>query len=192
MNTPTHLIAASAILARPNRPLRNYAVLAGAVIPDLFIYILSTWALLAGRMNEDLWQITYWQEPWQSLGAISNSVPLALAILGIGIWRKWAWLSLMAAALLIHAALDFPLHADDAHRHFWPISDWRFHSPVSYWNPDHHGLWGGMLDCAVLFAGLGILWLRFTAKWVRMSLAILAGLGIVYLSLIIAFALHAL
>lgn len=188
MNTPTHLIAASAVLSRPHRRLRNRAVLAGALIPDLFIYILSGWALLTGRMNEDLWQITYWQEPWQSLGAISNSVPLALAILGIGIWRKWAWLSLMAAAMLIHAALDFPLHADDAHRHFWPISDWRFHSPVSYWNPDHHGLWGGILDCAVLFAGLAILWLRFTAKWTRFLFAILAALGIVYLSLIIGIA----
>jgi len=30
--------------------------------------------------------------------------------------------------------LDFPFHAEDAHKHFWPLSDWRFHSPFSYWD----------------------------------------------------------
>lgn len=26
-----------------------------------------------------------------------------------------------------------------AHRHLFPLSDWRFASPVSYWDPAHHG-----------------------------------------------------
>jgi len=189
MNTPTHLIAASAVLARPGAQIRNRAIIAGALIPDLSIYLMSAWAILAGRMNEELWQVTYWQEPWQTLGAVTNSVPLAFAIFALGIWRRWPALQVFAGAMLIHAALDFPVHAEDAHRHFWPFSDWRFHSPVSYWDPQHHGLWGGLLDCGVLFAGIALLWARFTAVWVRGVLGALAALGLVYAGLIISFGL---
>ena len=28
---------------------------------------------------------------------------------------------------------------DDAHRHFYPLSDYRFISLVSYWDPRHYG-----------------------------------------------------
>jgi len=188
MNTPTHIVAASAVLARPDAPLRNRAMIAGALIPDISIYVMSVWAILTGRMNAELWSVTYWQDPWQTLGALTNSVPIAVAILAVGLWRRWTWLSVLAGAMLIHAAMDFPVHADDAHRHFWPISDWRFFSPVSYYDPKHYGLWGGLLDCTILFAGIAALWMRFGARWVRITLGILTALGLVYAGLIISLA----
>lgn len=181
------MIAAAAILAKPNAQKRNWAIMAGALIPDISIYVMSAWAIATGRMNRELWEVTYWQDPWQTLGAITNSVPLALLVLALSLWRKWPWLTALAFALLIHAALDFPVHADDAHRHFWPISDWRFHSPVSYWDSDHHGFWGGLSDVSVLFAGIAILWARFKALWVRILLAALAILGIAYTAMLFSF-----
>ena len=189
MNTVTHIIVASAALSRENTPARNRAVVAGALIPDFSIYIMSAWAIATGRMNEELWQVTYWQEPWQILGAITNSVPLALLLIAMGLWRKWPVLSVLAGAMLLHAGLDFPLHADDAHRHFWPISDWRFHSPISYWDPNYYGFWGGLLDFACLFGGLAILWLRFKTRWVRATVGVLAALGLIIVALMIGNAL---
>ncbi len=185
MNTASHIIVASAALSRENAPSRNRAIIAGALIPDFSIYVMSVWALATGRMNEDLWQVTYWQEPWQILGAITNSVPLALLLLAIGLWRRWTVLSVLAGAMVIHAGLDFPVHADDAHRHFWPVSDWRFHSPLSYWDRDHYGFWGGLLDFTCMFAGIALLWHRFQARWVRILLGGLAALAALFVAIMI-------
>ena len=44
-----------------------------------------------------------------------------------------------AASGLAHIACDFFLHHTDAHRQFWPFSDWRFRSPLSYWDSAHYG-----------------------------------------------------
>lgn len=172
MNTPTHIIVSLAVFAEPGERKRNLIVLTGAIIPDVFIYVLSAWALATGQFNGELWSVTYWQEPWQTLGALSNSVPLALLLLIISLWRDWQLLKVIALVLLIHALMDIPLHADDAHRHFWPISDWRFMSPVSYWDRDYHGWLGSLFDLTCLIVGAGLLWRRFPALWVRLALAV--------------------
>ncbi len=189
MNTPTHVIAAAAILARPERPKRNLMILAGALVPDVSIYIMCVWALATGQFNDTLWSVTYWQEPWQTIGAITNSTPLALLLLGIGVWRKWPLLSVFALALLIHGVLDFPLHADDAHRHFWPVTDWRFESPISYWNREHNGGLGSLLDAAILLIGIFILWHRFSTRWVRVALGLLTLLCLIAMTASLFFAL---
>ncbi|MEM6535075.1 MAG: cobalamin biosynthesis protein CobQ [Pseudomonadota bacterium] len=190
MNTPTHVIAAAAILAKSGDNRCNMVVMAGALIPDLSIYALVIWAALAGRLDTSLWSETYWSEPWQTLGAVSNSVPLALVLLAISVWRAWPILGVFAAALLVHAVLDLPVHADDAHRHFWPVTDWRFVSPISYWDSDHHGAYGRLLDCVILLAGIAVLWRRFETSWVRWLLGLLAAMaaGLVCLNLWLAFA----
>ena len=46
---------------------------------------------------------------------------------------------MIGAAALLHLTFDLPFHHDDAHPHFWPFSDWRFTSPLSYWDPAHDG-----------------------------------------------------
>ncbi|MEL7491914.1 MAG: hypothetical protein AAGJ73_14450 [Pseudomonadota bacterium] len=172
MNTPTHLIAAFAVLARPQSPRRNLAVVAGALAPDVWIYVFFTWAqFFTAYSMEEIWRDVYWTQPWQFFGAISNSAPVALALAMIAAWRKSELLSAFAFALLIHAALDFPVHADDAHRHFWPLTDWRFISPVSYWDADHHGTLGALIEAAVFFAAAIVLWRRFPARWARGTLA---------------------
>lgn len=183
MNTLTHVVAAAAVLAQPDKPIRNRVILLGALVPDLSIYVMCVWALATGNFDGSLWSEIYWSEPWQTVGAVTNSLPLALLILSVGLISKSVLLNVFACALLIHAGLDFPLHADDAHRHFWPVTDWRFHSPVSYWDPDHHGLLGQMFDSAVLFASLAVLWRRFDGRRVRMALIVLAGLGLIWTGL---------
>ncbi len=176
MNTVAHMVIASAALASPNAPKRNWAVLIGALIPDASMFVFFAWSRLQGWSGDETWNVQYWNEPWQTLGAVSNSLALFGALLILALWRKWSLWSVLASAALLHIALDFPLHADDAHRHFWPISDWRFFSPVSYWDPAHNGLIGGAIETVSMLFAAGVLWWRFTnARW-RLLFASLASL----------------
>lgn len=97
-----------------------------------------------------IWREAYYQPFWQEIFAVGNSIPLALV--GWGLCYRWRlqWGQVFCASMLLHHALDLPLHHDDAHRHFWPLSQLRVISPVSYWDPDHYGLWGAGLEVGLL------------------------------------------
>lgn len=180
MNTLAHMVVASAALTRPASPKRNMAVLAGAFLPDLSMFVFFAWSRLQGWTGEETWDVQYWSEPWQTLGAISNSAVLFGLLFAVALWRRWSLVAILSAAALIHIAFDFPLHADDAHRHFWPLTDWRFASPVSYWDLDHHGLLGGTIETAVTLIALVLLWRRFaSARWraLWIGLGVLQGLA---------------
>ncbi len=79
----------------------------------------------------------------------------------------WRWVSVFAIGALLHVLADFPVHTDDAHVHFWPITDWRFFSPVSYYQRANYGDIVGGVEIVV---GLGLaallLW-RFRNIWAR-------------------------
>lgn len=64
------------------------------------------------------------------------------------------------AGMAIHVALDIPVHHDDGPLLLFPF-EWtvRFRSPVSYWDPRHHGDVVGMIEYAVM-AGLALYLLR--------------------------------
>lgn len=165
MLTTTHLLVAGGALARPTqRWFQAAAVWLGGLTPDLSVFVM----VVVGRLTADdanLWRPPdglYWTEPWQTLSAISNSVPLYAGLAGAGYLaqryseRLGPWgvaVMLFAGAALLHVALDFPVHVEDAHVHFWPFSDWRFHSPVSYWRRDHYGDIVGTIEA---IAGVGL------------------------------------
>ena len=69
---------------------------------------------------------------------------------------------------------DLPLHNDDAHRHFFPFSDWRFSSPVSYWDPQHYGYWASLVEFSCVLLASIFLYLRNAVlrPWVASILAI--------------------
>lgn len=178
MNTIAHMVIASAALSRVDAPKRNWAVLAGAFVPDASMFVFFAWSRIQGWSGDETWNVQYWNEPWQMLGAASNSFVLFGALLAFAVWRKWPLVGVLAGAALLHVALDFPLHADDAHRHFWPLSDWRFESPISYWDPDSNGLMGGAIETVCALGALAVLWLRFKpVKW-RILFALLALLQV--------------
>lgn len=179
MMTPTHVVIGAALLAKPGADLRNWAAIAGSLAPDLSVYAMFALGRLAwGLTDADLWPGPtglYWQEPWQTLSAISNSFPLFLALLAIGLLLKREVIWVFAAAALVHLAGDFPVHHDDAHIHFWPFSDWRFRSPVSYWNPAYNGDVFSKLELAASILLMLWLWWRFTGARVRIAIG--AGLA---------------
>ena len=173
MNTPTHLLIGAVALARPDDRSRNSAVVVGSLLPDMPIYLMWLGAKFVFRVPErEIWQHLYWSEPWQTLGAIVNSLPLYLTLLVLAWGRGMEWLRIFALAALLHLAFDFPFHNEDAHRHFWPISDWRFRSPLSYWNSAHHGDIVGIVEIAMALVLIVVLWRRFTDWRVRAVLCV--------------------
>ena len=174
MNTQTHLLLAAFALGKKATPRERHAILVGAVLPDLSIFVMTLTGVLQGRSGEDLWTQMYWSEPWQTLSAVSNSVFLWVAVAALGFAIGWRWLGLLGAAALLHLAFDVPFHADDAHRHLWPVSEARWHSPLSYWDRDHYGLWVSLAEAAGGLALAAALWRRHAGRWARAALALCA------------------
>ena len=169
------MLTAAALLTKSGDQRRNWVVLAGALLPDLSIFALVGWARLVENLpHRQIWREIYWQEPWQTLSAISNSFVIWVCIALLAYWLGWRIVMFLASAVLIHLCLDFPFHAADAHKHFWPLTDWRFQSPLSYLNDHHHARWVGALELGLVLISMAVLWQRFHNRLVRGGLV--AGL----------------
>ena len=103
------------------------------MLPDLPIAVLYLDARFRRRLpSERIWAEVYQERFWQDLIHGLHSFPLALLGCAVAVaLGSQAWFAAFAS-LLFHALLDFPIHAQDAHRHFFPFSQFRFISPLSY------------------------------------------------------------
>lgn len=180
MNTPAHLVIAAAAYGAPDKPKQTWAAILGGLAPDFSLYFLSIWArFIEGHSWDYIFRTLYFSETWQTVFAIDNSFFVWGGLLAVGlVWSKpitWAF----AAGGLTHVLLDFPLHHDDGRAHFWPVSDWVFESPVSYWDPSAYGNIVGPIEAA-LVVGLCIwMWTRYrsTLSRIILSLAIASQLA---------------
>lgn len=202
MLTTTHILIAGAILTRRRAPKRQNALaFFGGFFPDLSVFLMVAFSSITSIGRGNMWRSPdglYWQEPWQSFSAISNSIPL-YAVLGLSAWlltmyvplyrQYWRLLSVFAAGALLHVLADFPVHTDDAHVHFWPVTDWRFYSPVSYYQSRNYGDIVGAIELVVGIGLVGLLLWRFRNIWARVFiLALLApyfiSLGFIFRSFV--------
>lgn len=193
MNSPTHSLLALALLSKQGHTKRNWAIFIGSFIPDIAIYIWAPYQKFVNGVNgTEMWEKLYFEAPMQNLIAYLNSFPIygVSAIIGyLGKSKTWGKLLFMfSVAALIHLATDMPVHGHDAYRHFWPISDWRFYSPLSYYETDLHGQWVGLFEMFIAFISIYILWKRFPKLWVKIMLGILA---VLYVLMQLAFRLAA-
>lgn len=193
MNTQSHILLASALFAQPGQPLRNAAVVAGAIVPDASIFVMWGYGRLIGASEEKIWGEFYWLPQWQEVSAITNSLPLFAGLLVFGFFAGSsdvrrssmqhfadAPLSAMAMAIcffslaaLVHIAIDLPLHVHDGHPPFWPFSDVIFRSAVSYWDPQYHGNIVSLAELLLAAMLVILLWRRFRS-WAARSVLILA------------------
>ena len=185
MNSPTHSLLALALLSKKGHTKRNWAVFIGSIVPDLAIYLWAPYQrFVNGVSGTEMWRELYFQPPMQNLIAFFNSIPIYLALAAIGwVLRTKTFgkiLLFFALAALIHMATDMPVHSEDAYRHFWPISDWRFYSPLSYWDSDHHSFWVSLIESAIALTCVVVLWRRFPKLWVKILLSLLAVFYIVF------------
>jgi hypothetical protein len=153
------------------------AAAAGGLAPDAPSFVLVLWAALVERRPlGEVFDQLYFSPEWQAILAPSHSAPLWLLLLGSALLFRKPLLTAFAASGLLHQLFDFALHAEDAHRHLWPLSDGRFLSPVSYWDPAHYGAFAAPLE-AVLGVGLALLVRRMlTGRRLQMAMAGIAAL----------------
>jgi len=139
MNTQAHAIFNLALLGRKSRPEWNPLIILGALIPDLAMFAFYALLKGAGIPDSQIWREEYYRPFWQDVFDLFNSIPLALIGMVVMLRFKRTGLALLFASVILHCLEDLPLHVDDGHRHFWPFSQFRFESPVSYWDPNHYG-----------------------------------------------------
>lgn len=179
MMSSTHSLLAMALLSKRGDRKRNWVVFAGSVLPDAAIYFWAPYQQwVNGVSGEEMWRELYFADPMQSLIAYFNSIPIYAALAALGyVMRAKTWGKLIlffALAALVHIATDLPVHNHDAYRHFWPFSDWRFISPFSYYEQDHHAGWVSLLESALALISIAVLWRRFPKLWIKFVLGVFA------------------
>jgi len=174
VNTPAHAVINWLILGRRDRPELAVPIVAGSVLPDLSMILFYAYHKALGTQESMIWGVHYHQRQWQAFFDVFNSLPIILIGLAVA-WRLRAmrWCALFAA-MGLHVLLDLPLHNDDAHRHFFPLSDRRFHSPVSYWDPAHYGDIVSACEIVAVAVGGVVLWRRYQSMSLRLMCAALA------------------
>ena len=140
MNTPSHAIINLAILGRPQHPEWNLLIVTGGILPDIPIFLFYFWAKYIARLPEaTIWSKAYYEPVVQNIVALFHSIPLAAIGWLIACYFGWQSVQILFISIILHSLGDLPVHNDDAHRHFYPFSNYRFISPLSYWDRNHYG-----------------------------------------------------
>ena len=167
----------------PGKTGRNALAVAGGIVPDAAIFLLYAVEKLRGTPESEIWSSVYYSAFWQDVVAWGNSIPLWTTFLALGaicsLKFKWhrvgAALMVFAGSCLAHMACDFPVHVEDAHRHLFPVSNWRFRSTVSYWDPQHFGVKFAIFESALGIMLSGWMLMRFGNVWARLGIGFLAA-----------------
>ena len=149
MNTPAHLLLGAAVMGRRGERALVWAALAGAMLPDLSLYLLAGGALQILNIPPDrVFNELYYSDLWQGIFAVDNSVFVWGGLLALALWQRTGWAVALTGAALLHLTLDLPLHHDDGRAHFWPLTSWVFESPISYWDRSQGAGWVAPLEAA--------------------------------------------
>ncbi len=153
MNTPTHYIVNLVLLGKTIAPNQTIAITVGAILPDVPIFIFYGITKFIYQLpDQQIWGKAYYDPFWQTLIAIVHSFPLAAIALLLCLWWQWDAGAMACLSMICHSLLDVPVHHEDAHRHFFPFSDYRFVSPISYWDPAHYGQWVALVEVVGVLA----------------------------------------
>ena len=182
LNTPAHGVLAMLVLGRRDRPQELAPIALGAVLPDLpMLLFYAVHKLALGTPEHVIWSSAYFQPAWQGIFDTAHSLPLIA--LGIFVTHRLAWRRafLVLASMALHAACDLPLHHDDAHRHFFPLTDWRFSSALSYWDPAHYGRQFALFEIALVAVGSATLLRRHRTGAARALVGVFVGIYVLFI-----------
>jgi hypothetical protein len=179
MNTPAHLLLAAAVFAKPDSPKITSAAIIGGLIPDVSLYVMAAFSLFVlGNTPDYVFNVQYFSDNWQQVFAVDNSFILWGILLAFALWIKKDWLIALSGGAFLHLCFDFALHRNDARMQFWPLSDWVFRSPFSYWDNAYYGATISTLEQSLVLGLLFLLWRKFKSLKMRIFYAILAALNV--------------
>lgn len=153
MKTPSHAIINLAILGRTQHSELNLLIVTGGVLPDIPIFLFYFWAKYVVRLPEaTIWSESYYEPFVQNIVALFHSMPLAAIGWLIAYYCGWQNVQILFISMILHSLGDLPVHHDDAHRHFFPFSNYRFISPFSYWDRNHYGAIVSVVEMLLVLA----------------------------------------
>ena len=163
MITPSHLIYSWALAKWTEKTVidgpkkhRTAAFVVGALLPDIPVYVFFlVCGVLLGYGHEQLWDDMYFNSGWSVAFTLSHSLLFWPGIYLVAKYKRWLVAQWVAISAVFHTVVDFCVHTADAYAHFWPLTDWRFVSPISYWDRASYGQYVGCFDAALV---LGLLW----------------------------------
>lgn len=151
MNTPGHYLINLAVLGKTIAPQHNVALTIGAILPDIPIFVFYLITKFVYQMPESqIWSQAYYKPLWQNTIALFHSIPLAIIGTVIFYYLDWQVGMFLCISMVCHSLLDLPVHHDDAHRHFYPFSEYRFISPFSYWDVRHYGRYVALIEMVLV------------------------------------------
>ena len=165
MNTPTHVVLNALVLGHGRWRPHWLALTGGALVPDLPMLVFYVYErIVLGTPDRVIWSTRYFDPGWQTFINVFNALPL----IGLGAYLAWraraaAWLAFFAS-MAVHCVTDLLVHREDAHAHFFPLSSWRFVSPVSYWDPRHYGAVVGLVELVLVLGGAAVLMTCYTHR----------------------------
>jgi hypothetical protein len=177
MNTQSHALMGAVLFGRA-MPKRAWVGLFGGITPDVPMLAIVLTLKATGVSGQKIFDEMYWENWWQITNAIAHSFFMWAGLLVIGlVMRKssgdrWTLLSIFAGSALLHSCIDFGVHREDAHMSFWPVSRYKFMSPVSYYDSAHYGRAFSMFEAALGLGMAVVLALQFKNVIVRGLLAV--------------------
>lgn len=173
MNTQSHAIINLFLLRKiygdkkHNIPYFHRLVIFGSILPDLPMFFFFAFYTFLGVSQNTIWGELFFRADWQVLFNMFNSIPLFLMVVLIAVLVKNKSVFVFGIANLMHFFVDMLLHQEDGRAHFYPFSNYKFHSPISYWNPEYFGGIFSVFE-TLLILGLSIpLWKGLKNKWAR-------------------------
>jgi hypothetical protein len=187
MNTQTHVIMGAVLFGR-TIPRRAWIAAAGGLLPDVPMFLIVAALKLWGVSDREIFGTLYWQNWWQVINAIGHNFLLwgLLAVLAVAMRERlsntlgaiegWSLVFIFSASVLLHAVIDFLCHREDAHMSLWPLTRWKFISPVSYWDDRYYGQYFGAFEAGLGLVFAVVLFRRFQNFWVRSILGLAMAL----------------
>lgn len=169
--------------SRFKQTLNTKGLVFGGFLPDCPTYLFFiVQGLILQTSQQELWDTLYFDSVWSPFITLSHSLIIWPLLLALSYATTRSVLFSISLGALFHIIVDFFVHAKDAYRHFWPLSDWQWHSPISYWDPSYYGNIISLVDALVILFLLGYLYTKIRNKWLLRSIILC---GIFYLLLII-------
>lgn len=170
------------------KPTYMFPAVVGALVPDAAMFVFyAVERFWLGSSEREIWSTRYFLPRWQDFFDLFNSVPI-VAVGMIVAWnlRRRGWL-IFFASMLLHIACDLPLHHDDGHRHFWPLIQWRYQSPVSYWDVNHFGRPAAIAELLLFVGCFAWSFKRHADGSIRIGISLLALIHLSFMTFAIMF-----